>query len=430
VKYPIGNEMHSWACDLFPICRSITGDGVRKTLNYIKNLLPSLTVHEVSSGTKAFDWTVPDEWNIRDAYVEDENGDRIIDFKQHNLHVVSYSEPVDVWLSLEELDKRLYSLPDQPNAIPYVSSYYKRWWGFCLTHQQRLKLKPGKYHAVIDSSLKPGSLSYGELILPGTEEKEVLLSTYICHPSMGNNELSGPVVTTALARWLLNLDERRYTYRIVFVPETIGSIVYLSRNLEIMKKNTVAGFVVTCIGDDRSYSFSHSPWGDTLADRVAQHVLKHHAPNYFNYYFWEKGGSDERQYCSPNVRLPVVSVMRSRYGTYPEYHTSLDDLSFITSSGLEGGYEALRKCLIVLENNRYYKVPFPCEPQMGKRGLKPLLSLKNTEQPSTMMRLLNYLDGEHDLLQVCDQIGRFIIDCIPIVNKLLDEKLLVKKYGG
>ena len=347
----IGLEMHKWARDLFPVCRSITGNGTRKTLRYVKNLLPNLTIHEVPSGTKAFDWTVPDEWNIRDAYIEDEDGNIIIDFKQHNLHVLNYSEPVNVWLSLEELDKHLHSLPDQPNAIPYVASYYNRLWGFCLTHEQRLKLKPGKYHAVVDSSLEPGSLSYGELILPGEEEKEVLISTYICHPSLANNELSGPVVTTALARWLMSIKSHRYTYRIVFVPETIGSIVYLSRNLDSMKKNTVAGFVITCVGDDRAYSFLQSPWGDTLADRVVKHALKYHSPNYKEYFFWEYGGSDEQQYCSPNVRLPVVSVMRSRPGTFPEYHTSLDDLSFITPSGLEGGYEVIKKYMMVLENN-------------------------------------------------------------------------------
>jgi len=427
MKDSIGHETYAWVRDLFHICRSLTGEGNRKTLRYIKDLLPDLTIHEVPSGTKAYDWIVPDEWNIRNAYVEDENGNRVIDFKQHNLHVVNYSEPVDIWLPLEELDKRLYSLPDQPNAIPYVTSYYKRWWGFCLTHEQRLRLKPGKYHAVIDSSLKPGSLTYGDIILPGNEKKEILLSTYICHPSMANNELSGPVVTVALARWLSNLDERRYTYRIVFVPETIGSIVYLSRNLDAMKKNTVAGFVVSCVGDDRDYSFTPSPWGDTLTDRVAKHVLKNIARDYKEYNFWDKGGSDEQQYCSPNVRLPVVSVMRSRPGTYPEYHTSLDDLSLITPSGLEGGYNAILKCLVVLENNYYYRVPFPCEPQLGKRGLMPHISKKNRVYSRTLSLLLNYLDGKHDLLEVCDNIGLYLIDCLPIVKKLLDEDILVNE---
>ncbi len=423
-----GVEMYSWARDLFPICRSLTGDGNRKTLDYIKKILPNLIIHEVQSGTQAFDWTVPDEWNIRDAYVEDENGTRVIDFKQHNLHVVGYSEPVDVWLSFEELDKHLHSLPDQPNAIPYVTSYFNRWWGFCLTHEQRSKLKPGKYHAVIDSTLEPGNLTYGELILPGKEEKEVLLSTYICHPSLANNELSGPIVTTALARWLENCDSRRYTYRIVFLPETIGSVVYLSRNLEVMKKNTVAGFIVTCVGDDRAYSFLPSPWGGTLADRVAQHVLKHHAPDYGSYSYYKDSGSDEQQYCSPNVQLPVVSVMRSIYATYPEYHTSLDDLSLISPSGLEGGYEAIKKCLTALENNFFYRVSFPCEPQLGKRGLmKPRLSQEDAEFPDTftLMRLLHHLDGEHDLLEVCDRIDRSLIDCISIINRLLDEKIIV-----
>lgn len=423
----IGNEMYSWASDLFPICRSITGDGNRKTLSYIKNLLPDLNMYEVPSGTKAFDWTVPDEWNIRDAYIKDESGNKIVDFARHNLHLVSYSEPIDVWLPLDELNKHLYSIPDKPNAIPYVTSYYKRWWGFCLTHQQRMKLKPGKYHVVIDSSLKPGSLTYGDIILPGNEKKEILLSTYICHPSMANNELSGPVVTIALAQWLMNLKSRRYTYRIVFIPETIGSVIYLSRHLEVMKKNTVAGFVVTCVGDDRAYTLSHSPWSDTLADRVTQHVLKHHAPNYCNHYFWEMGGSDEQQYCSPNVRLPVVSIMRSKPGSFPEYHTSLDDLSFITPSGLEGGYEVLRKCILSLENNYFYRVPFPCEPHMSKRNTNKLYSKRFTKQSLMVMRLLAYLDGEHDLLEVCDKIGCSVVDSIPLIKKLIYEKLLVRQ---
>lgn len=420
-----GLEMHRWATDLFPICRSLTGNGVRETLAYIGRIVPELTVHEVPSGTPAFDWTVPDEWNIRRAYIEDESGNRIVDFANSNLHVLGYSTPVDEWMTLAELQPHLHSLPEQPDAVPYVTSYYARRWGFCLAHSVREKLSDGRYHVLIDSTLEPGSLTYGEVLLPGAEEREILLSTYICHPSLANNELSGPVVTAALARWIAALPERRYSYRILFVPETIGSIVYISRHLEELRRKTDAGYVLTCIGDDRAYSLLRSRHGDTLADRAAKLVLRRHAPDHVDYSYLDRG-SDERQYCSPGVDLPVASIMRTRYQSYPEYHTSLDDLSLVTPSGLAGGFSIVQQVLKLLEGNRVYRAVHPCEPQLGKRGLYPTLSTRGAGNTvRSMTNLLAYADGTRDLVEIAEFVGLSADEALETASKLLKAGLIL-----
>lgn len=400
----IGEQMYGWVEDLYPINRSITGPGVRKTLSYLKDLIPQLQVHAVESGTEVFDWVIPKEWHIQDAYIADESGNRIVDWNDHNLHVVGYSEPVDEWLSLSELDQHLYSLPDQPEAIPYVTSYYERRWGFCLRDKTRKDLDAGRYHVVIDSEFREGVLNYGELVLPGEREEEVFLSTYICHPSMANNELSGPVVATALARWLDSLDDRRYTYRMVFVPETIGSLTYLSKHVDHLKHSVIAGFNLTCLGDERCYSYMSSRDGDTLSDRVAKYVLEHIDPNYKEYTFLDRG-SDERQYCSPGVDLPIATIMRSKYGEYPEYHTSKDDLTLVTPQGLAGGYNALKKAINILEANKRLKTTQIGEPQLGKRDMYTTISTKHGRGVGKeLLDIIAYSDGR-TLLEILDKIG-------------------------
>lgn len=425
MELPEGKRMHELATRLFPLCRSITGDGVRQTLDIVKEFIP-LVVHEVPSGTPAFGWTVPNEWNITSAWIRDSKGKSIVDFTNNNLHVVGYSTPIDTHLSLAELQEHLYSIPEQPDAIPYVTSYYKERWGFCMTHHTREALADDTYHVFIDSTLAPGSLTYGELILPGRSEKEIFLSTYVCHPSMANNELSGPVVTTELVGWLMSAP-RRYTYRIVFIPETIGSLTYLSKNLDAMKKNIIAGYNITCVGDDRAYSYVPSRSGTTRADRAALYVLQARHPDFVHYSYLDRG-SDERQYCSPGIDLPVASVMRSKYGKYPEYHTSLDNLQLVTPSGLQGSFDVLKECIEWIEHSRVYRAVHFGEPQLGKHGLYPTLSRRGSadEEVGLLLNILAYADGEHDLVTLSEMFGVSLAKITSAVDSLVKAGLLVE----
>ena len=364
----IGNKIYNLCKILFPYNRSLTGDGNRISLALLKKYCQKLKIKEVPSGTKVFDWTVPKEWNVNDAWITDRNNKKFAQFSKNNLHLVGYSKKIKKKMSLKKLEKKLFYLKDQPNAIPYVTSYYKEDWGFCISYNTRKKLKSGEYNIHIDSQLKKGHLTYGEILIPGKVKKEIFLSTNICHPSMANNELSGPCVTIFLAKWLLS-KKRKYSYRIVFVPETIGSITYLKKNYKVMKKNIIAGFNVVCVGDDRSYSYLPSRLENTLADKVALHVLKKYKKK-FKKYSWLERGSDERQYCSPGIDLPIASIMRTKYGKYKEYHTSLDNLNNVVSpKGLEGGYNIVKKAIEVLENSCIPITNFLCEPQMSKKKL-------------------------------------------------------------
>ncbi len=430
-------DLLKYSIKLSKIFRSITGKGTKEVLKLIKEDIQSLKIKSVKSGFKAYDWTVPLEWNVKEAFILDENKNKIINFKNNYLHLVSYSIPINKTMKLKELNKNLFSLPKMPNAIPYVTSYYKKMWGFCLTHKQRMKLKNQNYKIKIDTSLKKGDLFYGELLIKGKSKKEIFISTYICHPTMANNENSGPAVTKFLCQWIKNLKNRYYSYRIIFVPETIGSIVYLKKNLIKMKKNIIAGFNINCVGDNRSYSFLPSRNGNTISDEVAKHVLKW-TDKKFKKYSWNERGSDERQYCSPGVDLPVVSLMRSKFGEYPEYHTSLDNFEKVVSSeGLLGGYNINKKAIEILENNHYPISTNLCEPKLDKYNLYgPQKESKyknqhkyNSSLTDPLYNLLSHCDGKTSLMEIADKILVPVWELYPIIKNLKDLKLIkIKNY--
>lgn len=421
-----GQPLYDLTKRLFPICRSITGNGVRETLSILQEHIP-LTQHEVPSGTAVFDWTVPDEWNIRDAYIKNPKGKKIVDFQENNLHVLGYSEPINTKLSLEELKENLYTLPDQPNAIPYVTSYYKRRWGFCLTHEQFEQLEEEEYEVVIDSTLEPGHLTYGELIVEGQTSDEILLTTHVCHPSMANNELSGPVIATYLAKHLLELEQKpKYTYRFLFLTETIGAITYLSKHIDHLKQNVKGGYVLTCLGAPGHYSYLHTRKENQLTDRATKHVLKNSGVEFKEYSYLTRG-SDERQFNAPGVDLNLGSLMKVKYAEFPEYHTSKDDLDFVTVDALYGSYEMFLKCFAVLELNDTHRMTVLCEPQLGKYGLFPSLSAKDVvNEIMTITNLIGYLDGEEDLIWLADKMGKYLPELEDWIKKLLKAGLIEK----
>ena len=419
-----GLRMYELAGRLFPICRSITGDGFRRSLDMIRQEVPGIEVFEVPSGTQVFDWTVPKEWNIRGGWIRTLKGDTVIDFRDCNLHVLGYSLPIHRVVSREELLEHVYTQPEQPDWIPYVTSYYKERWGFCMSEHQKERLTDEAYEVCIESTLEDGSLTYGELILPGETADELFFSTYLCHPSMANNELSGPCVQTELIRYVSRLPRRRYTYRFVFIPETIGSITYLSRNLEAMQQHVKAGFVLSCVGDDRTYSFVSTKYADTLADRVLENVLRFHYPQYIRYSFMKRA-SDERQYGSAGVDLPVCAFCRSKYHEYPEYHTSADNMELISPEGLQGSLEVMVKVVNALEHNAYYQMTCKCEPQLGKRGLYPTISQKGTySDVRAMQHFTAYADGRNDLIGISNILDIPVDVLIPIKDKLMEHHLL------
>ena len=424
VDTEIGLKMYGWASDLFPLNRSLTGAGVRETLLYFQKEIPEILIHEVASGTRANDWVVPEEWNVKEAYLLDLQTGHRFDFKDNNLHLMGYSIPVNEIVSREELDSHLHTLPDQPNAIPYVTSYYSKEWGFCLSEDQKNTLSNGKFQVVIDSTLEPGVMNYGELLIPGQSKSEILLSTYICHPSMASNELSGPVVALAISKLVKQLENKRFSYRILLIPETLGSIYYISKNLNEMKENINAGWVLTCMGDEGNYSYIPSRKGGTLADRVSIKTLEELGVNYNKYTFLDRG-SDERQYCAPGVDLPVASLMKSKYGSYPEYHTSLDNLKFITPEGLNESYEMMKTAIEILESNKFWKLKTLGEPQLGKRGLYPTVSTKSSGTTvQDLMNVIAYCDGENDLIDISNICGLKFKEVLKIIETLFTNELV------
>ncbi len=425
----IEKKLYKLVSTLYPICRSITGDGVRETLRIIQKIIP-IKIHEVPSGTKVFDWEVPEEWNIKDAYVKTSSGERIIDFKKSNLHVLGYSVPVKKRVTIEELKEHIFTLEDLPDAIPYRTSYYNRNWGFCISYNQFKELNDKEYDVLIDSSFKKGYLTYGELFLRGRSKDEILISTHICHPSLCNDNLSGIAVATYLAKLVNDLKNREYSYRFLFIPGTIGSITWLAKN-EDKIKDIKHGLVLSCLGDKGSFTYKKSRRGNATIDRAVEKALE---DSKFGYEIrdFSPFGYDERQYCSPGINLPVGCLMRTPYGEFKEYHTSLDNLDFIDSKSLEESLQLCIRIFNILENNKTYINTNPkCEPHLGKRGLyKHIGGEGQKEKEKIILWILNLSDGTNDLLDIAIKGGINFCKAQDMCDVLIKKGLLKEKKKG
>lgn len=401
----VGENIYKNIVNLFPIMRTLIGPGVRETLKYFKKLHPDMELHSIKSGECVLDWVVPNEWEVTEAKLTSSSGKILSDFKENNLRVVHYSQALETDGCKEELKKYIFTLPSQKNAIPYVTSFYSEKTGICMTQDEYDAIDVNdKLKLTIKSKFYPGTLDYGEISIPGKSAKEVLFSTYICHPSMANNELSGPCLASQLAEYIKGIDHH-YSYRFLFIPETIGAISYLSKNIDKLKTNVIAGFQLTCVGDDGPFSYIPSRLGNTLADRVLLHLLKNKYSDLAKYYTWLDRGSDERQFCAPGVDLPHASVTRSKYGEFPEYHTSLDNLDFVTSDALGESYNFYKQVIDIIEANKIVSHKVLGEPQLGKRGLYQNFNIKtnveNINFSRAFINICSLADGR-DLLDIAE----------------------------
>ena len=425
--YKEGQEMHDLASELWPLPRSLTGEGTRQTLAKFLMLNPDMKVENFRTGDRVFDWTIPKQWDVRNCYLEHESGQRFAEFSKKNLHVLGYSAPLDEILSLKDAQALIYTEPTQPDRIPYVTSYYKERAGFCMAQDEKDTMPEGNYRAFIDSELSDGELQIGELYIAGDSSEEILFSTYVCHPSMANNELSGPVLANSLAQYLQKKKADRglkYSYRILFLVETIGSIAYLSRHWKKLKKNVLAGFVLSCVGDERAYSHVQSPFADKLSDFALEAALIS-KPNVKTYSFLERG-SDERQFCSPGIDLPVSGYCRSKYGTFPEYHTDADNLEFVTPQGLQGSYDVMKSVIDAFETCLRPRATTKCEPQLGQRGLYPTISQKGSyDSVKLRTNILAYARNQ-TVFELCKEINAPLYDVIQELEVLVQNDLIAQ----